>query len=78
MLYLTFGPGVKFFPKIDSDNILIIVRAKERLSAKERDLILKEVEKCILSIEKEVYVSYAKSGVFSDNIIAKIQLELVN
>ncbi|WP_240991846.1 hypothetical protein [Wolbachia endosymbiont of Glossina morsitans morsitans] len=38
---------------MDSDNILISVKAKESLSAKERDLILKEVEERILSIEKK-------------------------
>lgn len=78
VLYFTFGPGVKFFPKVDSDNILISIRAKESLSVKERDLILKEVEKRILSAGKEIHVSYARSGTFSDNVIAKIQLELVD
>ncbi|MDR2831490.1 MAG: efflux RND transporter permease subunit [Rickettsiales bacterium] len=78
VLYFTFGPGVQFFPKVDSDNILISVKAKESLSAKERDLILREVESRILNMEKEVKVFYAKSGVFSDNVIAKIQLELMD
>ncbi|MFJ5423282.1 efflux RND transporter permease subunit [Wolbachia endosymbiont of Drosophila barbarae] len=78
VLYFTFAPGVKFFPKVDSDNILISVKAKESLSAKERDLILKEVEERILSIEKEIHVSYARSGAFSDNVIARIQLELMD
>ncbi|MDR2609450.1 MAG: efflux RND transporter permease subunit [Rickettsiales bacterium] len=78
VLYFTFGPGVKFFPKVDSDNILISVKAKESLSAKERDLILKEVEEHISGIKKEIHASYAKSGTFSDNVIAEIQLELVD
>ncbi len=78
MLYFTFGPGVKFFPKVDSDNILISVKAKESLSAKERDLILKEVESRILNMEKEVKVFYAKSGLFDDDVIARIQLELMD
>lgn len=78
ILYFTFGPGVKFFPKVDSDNILIRVKAKESLSAKERDLILKEVEERISGIKKEIHASYAKSGTFSDNVIAEIQLELVD
>jgi multidrug efflux pump len=26
ILYFTFGPGLKFFPDVDSDNILISVR----------------------------------------------------
>ncbi|MCM1002072.1 efflux RND transporter permease subunit [Wolbachia pipientis] len=78
ILYFTFGPGVKFFPKVDSDNILIRVQAKESLSAKERDLILKEVEKRISGIKKEIHASYAKSGTFSDNVIAEIQLELAD
>ncbi|BEP33002.1 MAG: hypothetical protein WBIAU2_12290 [Wolbachia endosymbiont of Drosophila biauraria] len=63
---------------MDSDNILISIKAKESLSAKERDLILKEVEERILSIEKEIHVSYARSGAFSDNVIARIQLELMD
>jgi len=78
ILYFTFSPGVKFFPKVDSDNILISVKAKESLSAKERDLILKEVEERISGIKKEVYASFAKSETFPDNVIAKIQLELVD
>lgn len=78
VLYFAFGPGVKFFPKIDPDNILISVRAKESLSAKERDSILKEVEKHLMNVEKEIHVSYARSGAFSDDIIAKIQLELTD
>ncbi|APR98735.1 efflux RND transporter permease subunit [Wolbachia endosymbiont of Folsomia candida] len=78
ILYFSFGPGVKFFPKVDPDNILVSVKAKESLSAKERDLILKEVEERILSVEKEIGVSYSRSGAFSDNVIAKIQLELMD
>lgn len=78
ILYFTFGPGLKFFPNVDSDNILISVKVKESLSAKERDLILKKVEERILGVEKEIYVFYARSGKFSDNVIAKIQLELVD
>ncbi|MFP3035770.1 MAG: hypothetical protein ACEY3A_01890 [Wolbachia sp.] len=46
---------------MDSDNILIRVKAKESLSAKERDLILKEVEERISGIKKEIHASYAKS-----------------
>ena len=78
ILYFAFGPGVKFFPKVDPDNILISVRAKESLSAKERDSILKEVEKRLMNIENEIHVAYARSGAFSDNVIAKIQLELTD
>ncbi|TVS92606.1 efflux RND transporter permease subunit [Wolbachia pipientis] len=78
ILYFTFGPGLKFFPNVDSDNILISVKVKESLSAKGRDLILKKVEERILGVEKEIYVFYARSGKFSDNVIAKIQLELVD
>ncbi len=78
ILYFTFGPGLKFFPNVDSDNILISVKVKESLSAKERDLILKKVEERILGVKKEIYVFYARSGKFSDNVIAKIQLELVD
>ncbi|NSM56524.1 efflux RND transporter permease subunit [Wolbachia endosymbiont of Atemnus politus] len=78
VLYFAFGPGVKFFPKVDSDNILISVKAKGNLSAKERDLILKEVENRILNMEKEVKIFYAKSGLFGDDVIARIQLELVD
>jgi multidrug efflux pump len=78
ILYLTFGPGLKFFPDVDSNNILISVEVQESLSAKERDLILKEVEERILGVEKEIYVFYARSGIFSDNVITKIQLELVD
>ncbi|KLT22966.1 multidrug resistance protein D [Wolbachia endosymbiont of Armadillidium vulgare str. wVulC] len=78
ILYFTFGPGLKFFPDVDSDNILISVKVKESLSAKERDLILKEVEERILGVEKEIYVFYTRSRIFSDNVIAKIQLELVD
>ncbi|QUI60504.1 efflux RND transporter permease subunit [Wolbachia endosymbiont of Spodoptera picta] len=78
ILYFTFGPGLKFFPNVDSDNILISVKVKESLSAKERDLILKKVEERILGVKKEIYVFYARSGKFLDNVIAKIQLELVD
>lgn len=72
VLYFTLGPGVKFFPKVDPDNILISVRAKER------DLILREVEERILSVKKEIHVAYARSGAFSDDVIARIQLELAD
>ncbi|WP_225538227.1 hypothetical protein [Wolbachia endosymbiont of Mansonella perstans] len=50
ILYFTFGPGIKFSQKVDSDNILISVKVKESLSAKERDLVLKEVEERISGI----------------------------
>ncbi|WCR57634.1 efflux RND transporter permease subunit [Wolbachia endosymbiont of Ctenocephalides felis wCfeJ] len=78
VLYFTCGPGVKFFPKVDSDNILISVKAQGNLSAKERDLILKEIENRILNMKEEVKVFYAKSGLFGDNVIAQIQLELID
>ncbi|MGL9682244.1 MAG: hypothetical protein ACR5K2_04810 [Wolbachia sp.] len=56
ILHFTLGSGVKFFTKVDSDNILISVKAKESLSAKERELILNEVEDRISGIKKRFMI----------------------
>ncbi|MGL9732620.1 MAG: hypothetical protein ACR5KW_01110 [Wolbachia sp.] len=61
---------------MDSNNILISVKAKKNLSAKEIDLILKEVKERISGIK--ISASYAKSGTFLDNVIAEIQLEVID
>jgi multidrug efflux pump len=78
ILYFIVGPGVEFFPKVDPDNILISVRAKENLSVTEKNKILKEIEGRTLNIGKEINVFYAKtsSGNSQNNVIATIQLEL--
>ncbi|WP_245609465.1 hypothetical protein [Wolbachia endosymbiont of Trichogramma pretiosum] len=76
ILYFTFGPGLKFFPNVDSDNILISVKVKESLSAKERDLILKKVEENIWVLKKKFYVFMLDQEIFQITLLPKFNWNL--
>ena len=78
--YFTIGPGVEFFPDIESERMLITVRSSNNLSVDERNNILQEIEQRISDISGIKFL-YTRAGVFEDalgidNIIGKIHVEL--
>ncbi|WDM84946.1 efflux RND transporter permease subunit [Ehrlichia sp. JZT12] len=78
--YFTIGPGIEFFPNIESERMLITVRSSNNLSIHERNSILQEIEQRICNIDGIKFL-YTKAGLFEDslgidNIIGKIQVEL--
>ena len=78
--YFIVGPGIEFFPSIDSERMLITIRANNNLSVHERSDILQEIEQKISDIRGIKFI-YIKAGLFDysldvDNIIGKIQIEL--
>ncbi|WPX96939.1 efflux RND transporter permease subunit [Candidatus Bandiella euplotis] len=79
-----FGTGVEFFPKIEPQNAMLVIKSGGDLSQVERDKITKSVEKRILDMSSEVKVFYAKSGSFEtsdsipQNAVGVIELELVD
>ncbi|RZB13065.1 AcrB/AcrD/AcrF family protein [Ehrlichia minasensis] len=78
--YFIVGPGIEFFPNIDSERVLMTIRSSNNLSVNERDNILKEIEKRICNVSGIKFI-YAKAGLFEysldvDDIIGEIQVEL--
>ncbi|AHX08420.1 efflux RND transporter permease subunit [Ehrlichia chaffeensis] len=78
--YFMVGPGVEFFPNIESERMLITIRSNNNLSVHERNDILREVEQRISDIGG-IKFFYVKAGLFEysldvDNVIGKIQVEL--
>lgn len=79
--FALFGEGVEFFPKIEPDNVNLIVRARGNLSVEEKDKLVAQVEARIADIKDEVRVLYAQSGKVSlreipEDTIGVIQMEL--
>ena len=84
VIYVLFGRGLEFFPKVEPEIAILQVRSKGNLSVYERDDILKQIEKKIINSTDEVKVFYARAGIFndgkffSDDVIGTIQIEFVD
>lgn len=81
MAFSVFGEGVEFFPKIEPDNVNLIVRARGNLSVEEKDRLVAQVETRIAPMKDEIRVLYAQSGKVSlrdipEDTIGVIQMEL--
>jgi multidrug efflux pump len=81
-LYSTFGRGIEFFPNIEPDSAIYLVKARGNLSVEEKDRLVQEVEKQILST-REFKTIYTKSGnlqnrEFSEDTIGAITVELIH
>lgn len=83
ILYSFVGKGVEFFPKIEPQNIQVIIRARGNLSTMEKEEIVQEVQSKILSMDDEIRVFYSRSGKisgglskFPEDAIGTITLEL--
>ncbi|MGN7618465.1 MAG: efflux RND transporter permease subunit [Ehrlichia sp.] len=78
--YFTIGPGIEFFPSIESERMMINVRSSNNLSVYERNTIIQEIENRISDIDGIKFL-YAKAGLLGsllgvDNVVGNIQVEL--
>jgi multidrug efflux pump len=65
--FIVFGTGVEFFPKTEPESANIAVISPGNLSLEERNSIMKEVEKRVLDLNKEIKVFYTKAGSFEND-----------
>ena len=78
------GTGVEFFPKIEAENAVLVIKSGSDLSIQEKNKITKSVEDKIMNMHSEIDVFYSKSGNFETNnsvpknTIGIIELELAN
>ncbi len=80
-LFGTIGPGVEFFPKIEPENVNLLIRARGNLSVEEKDALAKQVEARIANMKDEVRIFYAQAGKLSlreipEDTIGVVQMEL--
>jgi multidrug efflux pump len=79
-IYGKFGHGVEFFPKIEPDSAVFLVRARGNHSAEEKDRIVREVEAKLLHATefKNVYSSSGLLDNVDEDVIGKISVEFIN
>jgi multidrug efflux pump len=53
MLYLNFGKGIEFFPKVEPDQAVLQIHARGNLSVEEKDSLVSEVEKRIVELQRQ-------------------------
>jgi multidrug efflux pump len=79
-IYGKFGHGVEFFPKIEPDSAVFLIRARGNHSVEEKDRIVREVEVKLLHA-KEFKNVYSSSGLLDnvdEDVIGKISVEFIN
>lgn len=81
-MFVKYGPGLEFFPKIEPTNANILIHARGNLSVYEKDALVKQVEDRILGM-KEVRIAYAQSGHPTlqdapEDLVGLVQLEFIN
>jgi multidrug efflux pump len=82
--YGKLGHGVEFFPSVEPDYGQVIVHARGNISLDEKDKIIKQVEKDVLSTDglKTVYTRVGEqprgSGEISEDTIGVIQFEFAD
>ncbi len=59
--YGTYGQGVEFFPEVEPENAIVLVRARGNLSVYEKDRLVAEVEQRVLQLDEFDSV-YTRSG----------------
>ena len=83
-LYLNFGKGVEFFPKVEPENAVLQIFGRGNLSVEEKDGLVREVEQRVLAIQRErgeFRAIYTLAGVQErrddspEDIIGQINLE---
>lgn len=80
--YSQFGRGIEFFPSIEPDSAIYMVKARGNMSVEEKDRLVKEVENQIINT-REFKTVYTKSGnlqnrEFSEDTIGAITVELIH
>lgn len=53
MLYINFGKGIEFFPKVEPEQAVLQIHARGNLSVEEKDVLVTEVEKRILDLQDQ-------------------------
>ena len=53
MLYLNFGKGIEFFPKVEPEQAVLQVHARGNISVHEKDKLVSEVESRIVDLQRE-------------------------
>ena len=84
--YIAFGRGVEFFPSVEPDFVQVRVQARGDLAIRERDALVRKVEKRMLGVPelKAVYARTFGDGLrqtrsdLPEDIIGIIQLELIS
>ncbi|SEI39420.1 multidrug efflux pump [Allopseudospirillum japonicum] len=80
--YGVWGKGVEFFPEVDPDNVLVRLHARGDLSIQQKDALLAQVEARIAPVPyiRSLYARsfQAPSGEMAEDVIAEIQVELVD
>ena len=83
-LYLNFGKGVEFFPKVEPENAVLQIFGRGNLSVEEKDGLVREVEQRVMAIQRErgeFRAIYTLAGVQErrddspEDIIGQINLE---
>lgn len=62
--FFLFGTGFEFFPKVEPESAVLMIKSPGNLSLTERDRLMQEVEEKIADM-KEVKLFYTKAGNFS-------------
>lgn len=80
--YSNLGRGIEFFPNIEPDSAIYMVKARGNLSVQEKDRLVKKVENQIINT-KEFKTVYTKSGnlqnrEFSEDTIGAITVEMIH
>ena len=83
VVYVKFGPGVEFFPKVDPDEAVVKVKAHDNMSIYEIDDKMKEIESYILKMPKNdiktVYTTSGASGSgHSNDTIGRVHVEFAD
>ncbi|MDA1326355.1 MAG: efflux RND transporter permease subunit [Proteobacteria bacterium] len=53
MLYVNFGKGVEFFPKVEPEQAVLQIHARGNISVHEKDRLVAEVEQRIVDLQRE-------------------------
>ncbi|MFQ3230777.1 efflux RND transporter permease subunit [Reinekea sp.] len=81
-LFVARSPDVEFFPEIDADFGSIVVRARGNLSLAERDDLVKQVEKNLLTLDTIKTVTTKVNAIplrdYTEDTIGVMQLEFID
>lgn len=82
LTFATMGPGVEFFPKIEPENVNLVVRARGNLSVEEKNALVRQVEARVAALRGDIRVLYAQAGKVSlrdlpEDTVGVIQMELM-
>jgi len=81
--YAHYGKGLEFFPKVESDFIMVLVHARGNLSIYQQDALVHEVEHEVMKLNNEFDSVYTRTGAggamwmnVTEDVIGQITIEL--